>query len=144
VIATNYFDQIDPAAKRIGRIDRVVGVGWPDKFQRERTISDTLAGNLPDTVINESETREAIDTLAEETHYFVRGELVELTNELASKMRSSTPGSMAPKQIVKDIMRDTLPSIRKQDREAFRRDAGERSACHTTGVGEMKPERADR
>lgn len=133
VIATNYFDQIDSAAKRIGRIDRVVGVGWPDEAQRRRMIEQTLIGAKG---VSRRHARDAAELLAPQTRYFVRGELTELADELAKKPEKLRPEGIEGR--VSEILLNKSPSIEEDDRKAFIRDAETRSACHRPGRGELK------
>jgi hypothetical protein len=140
VIATNYFDQIDPAAKRIGRIDRVVGVSWPDQKQRENIIRGKLEDKLSPEVLKSKPWPAAITRLAEKTPLFVRGELVELANALAdmAKRVSTKSETVARKVIDDNIMDKQKPAIVREEAEAFQKAAGQRSACHHPGHGEMK------
>ena len=41
-ICTNNFDTIDPAVKRGGRIDHIVGIGPPDESARLKIVKDTI------------------------------------------------------------------------------------------------------
>jgi hypothetical protein len=138
VIATNYLEEIDPAAKRIGRIDRVVGVGWPDTKQRGKIIEQTLAQDLPKGLMKKPEMQDVIAELAGKTHYCVRGELVELARGLAAEIRLQKASG-------KDIDADVVgklgvitPSITADEYTAFRESAKARSACHHANMGEMK------
>jgi hypothetical protein len=133
VIATNYFDQIDSAAKRIGRIDRVVGVGWPDEEQRRWMIEQTLLGAKG---VSSRQARDAAELLAPQTRFYVRGELTELAHELAKKPDKLAQGEIEGR--VGEIMINKSASIEEDDRKAFIRDAETRSACHRRGRGELK------
>ncbi len=133
VIATNYFDQIDSAAKRIGRIDRVVGVGWPDEQQRQLMIEQTLLGAKG---VSSRQARHAAELLAPQTRFYVRGELTELAHELAKKPDKLMQGEI--KGRVSEVLNSKSPSIEGDDRKAFIRDAETRSACHRRGRGELK------
>lgn len=135
VIATNYIEDIDPAAKRIGRIDRIVGVGWPDMQQREAIIKKTLAGELSRNQMKKPAIKEAVTQLADKTHYCVRGELVELARSLAVEIRIQ--GKDVRPEVV-DALGSIDPSIDPPERVAFRESAKARSACHRHNVGEMK------
>jgi hypothetical protein len=136
VIVTNYFDQIDSAAKRIGRIDRVVGVSWPDTTQRTQMIRRQLVETAGSEVSARQPVVEAIDALAADTRYFVRGELIELANELAPFTEDLQSSDV--EKTVEQVRAGKSPSIDKEDCAAFKRDAAERSACHTAMRGELK------
>jgi hypothetical protein len=140
VIATNYFEEIDPAAKRIGRIDRVVGVGWPDEKQRDRIIRETLKRILRKDELEERVAEEAICALAKRTRFYVRGELAERAGELAGRLRDETSddGRRLVDQMLKEV--GEKPSMPDDDREAFVESAVERSACHQANRGEMRKE----
>lgn len=135
VIATNYIEDIDPAAKRIGRIDRIVGVGWPDMQQREKIIKQTLATELSRNQMRKPLIKKVVTQLADKTHYCVRGELVELARGMAVEIRIQ--GKNARPEVV-DTLGPIEPSIDPPERAAFRESAKARSACHRPNVGEMK------
>ncbi len=136
VIATNYFDQIDSAAKRIGRIDRVVGVGWPDQVQRANMIRRELADSVPGDKLANQLWREAVDRMADKTRFFVRGELVEFASALATRADEITSKQKA-RVAVDEILTNQSPSIDEEDLDAFRKDAAMRSACHRPARGEL-------
>ncbi len=139
VIATNYFDQIDPAAGRIGRIDRVVGVSWPDQEQRENIIRRQLEDTLSSEALEGEPWPAAITRLAEKTQLYVRGELVELANALADKAQEVGRTERAVHKVIDEqIMDKQTSAIGLGDAEAFQKIAVRRSACHHPGQGEMK------
>jgi hypothetical protein len=139
VVATNYFDQIDSAAKRIGRIDRIVGVSWPDQQQREAILTSKLKEHLPPETYAPDSVKHTVALLGRRTPHFVRGELVELANQLADKAEPlrSPDNNKAIEELVDEIMANKSASIGKDDIEAFRKDAAMRSACHRRGHGEL-------
>lgn len=139
VIATNYFDQIDAAVRRVGRIDSIVGVGWPDRAQRERTIRkefcDALArrrATLPDGVVDQ-----AVEALASNTRYFVRGDLVGAASAMAERY-SEMDSPEAAKNVANEISQQREKSISDEDLKAFRADAPDSSVPHQRNRGELK------
>lgn len=136
VIATNYFDQIDPAAKRIGRIDHIVGVGWPDARQREHMIRSRLEKSKPFNDLQPAIRNEAIKQLAAKTRYCIRGDIV----QLASKLEQQA-GDLTAKPIVEPLVEGlvrTATKINQKHLDRFKADAAASSETHRSGVGELE------
>jgi SpoVK/Ycf46/Vps4 family AAA+-type ATPase len=145
VIATNYFDQIDSAVRRVGRIDSLVGVGWPDAEQRRRTIETELRASLKRRQIKLSKAviDAAVEELVEQTRYFVRGELVASAGAVAERRSRITGANNTAriaqvKEIVRQVRSERGPSMAPEDRDQFRRDAAESSVTHVAGRGELR------
>ncbi len=139
VIATNYFDQIDSAAKRIGRIDRILGVSWPDERQRANMLKQKLAEDLSPEMLGSEPVIQTIAELSKRTRYFVRGELVELANELSSapEKLEAADNETAVNALADEIMANKSRTVEDADIDAFRREAEARSACHRPNHGEL-------
>ena len=144
VIATNYFDQIDSAVRRVGRIDALVGVGWPDETQRKRTIEFELERALArhETRLSGPVMTALVDQLAEETRYFVRGELVAAAATAAERHRKITSGGGKrvdkARTLAKEICQEIAPSMSNEDQDQFRRDAAQSSVTHAKDRGELR------
>lgn len=138
VIATNYFDQIDSAVRRVGRIDSIVGVGWPDEAQRDRTIrkefGDALTrrrGTLDHDIVDH-----AVKALASSTRYFVRGDLVGAASAMAERhTEMDTPE--AAKRVADEVRQQREKSITDHDLKAFKDDAPDSSVPHLKNRGEL-------
>jgi len=75
-ICTNNFQFIDPAVKRGGRIDHIIGVGPPDFEARKKILQSSYAEHLRATISAEMQFCEAaIEHLAMSTDRFTRPEL---------------------------------------------------------------------
>lgn len=83
-ICTNHLGSMDPAVKRGGRIDHVIGVGPPDQAARKRIASQLLSRLFP-TFSKGAEPRfsAAIDRLVESSNTFTRPEVERATSNLA-------------------------------------------------------------
>lgn len=78
-ICTNFLDSIDPAMRRIGRIDHLIAVPPPNEAQRLQTIKlalDLAEGEEPANLLTGAE------RLAKVTDNFIRGEVVNAAREL--------------------------------------------------------------
>lgn len=80
-ICTNKFDTLDPAVRRGGRIDHIIGVGPPQEGARQRIISKALE-SLP----NNQVTTALIDELALKTDGFIRKEIERACEILSRQM----------------------------------------------------------
>lgn len=136
VIATNYFGQIDSAVKRIGRIDHIVGVSWPDGAQREHMIRTKLASDPKFEKCSKNMGDHAIKKLAEHTRYCIRGDVVELASKLGRRADEFTRKDRITK-IVEDLTAKASP-VEKVHQKNFRTAAIERSETHRAGQGELK------
>lgn len=65
VLATNYEERIDPAAKRTGRIDFAVLVSPPDRSARERFFREHISAALPAPLFRAASRATALLTYAE-------------------------------------------------------------------------------
>ena len=70
-ICTNKFETLDPAVKRGGRIDHIIGVGPPDEEARKRIIEHVLGVSKP-----KSTAGRIAEELAIRTERFSRSEIV--------------------------------------------------------------------
>lgn len=80
-ICTNFLDSIDPAIKRVGRVDHIVAVSPPDTPQRRTTIEDALKLNRSPNK-DKKHLSAAIAVLAQGSEDYVRGEVIAAAREL--------------------------------------------------------------
>ncbi len=90
-ICTNFLTSIDPAMRRLGRVDQIIAVPPPDGVGR-RTIIETelkqATGQDLDALTGELPHLDAgVKRLAEETERFIRGEVVQCARDLLSAAR---------------------------------------------------------
>jgi SpoVK/Ycf46/Vps4 family AAA+-type ATPase len=139
VIATNYFDQIDSAVKRLGRIDRMVGVGWPDKAQRRRIIRTELRDGDALVKLSLERRKRAIDELADQSQYHIRGDIVHFAQALEAR-QSELATLEDPDKFDERIGEITanVPQIARVHIDHFRDDAVSSSASHVKGQGELR------
>lgn len=78
-ICTNFLDSIDPAMRRIGRIDHLIAVPPPNEAQRLHTIKLELDFGEGEEA---EDLRAGAERLAEVTENFIRGEVVNAAREL--------------------------------------------------------------
>lgn len=135
VIATNYFGQIDPAAKRIGRIDHIVGVGWPDGTQREHMIRSQLEASASSKALEPEIREEAISQLTEKTRYCIRADIVQIASKLDQRAPELSSKSMVDSVV--DQLVATATKIQEKDLTLFREEAGKSSETHRPGTGEL-------
>lgn len=86
-ICTNNFHAMDPAVKRGGRIDHVIGVGPPDSAARRKIVMETWTGLVKSKRIRFA--NEALGELIGMTERFTRSELVRVVGSLYSLAVSS-------------------------------------------------------
>jgi len=80
-ICTNFLDSIDPAMRRVGRIDHLIAVPPPNAAQRLATIRRELKLPAGDAEIDKLMML-AVEELAESTEHAIRGELINAAREL--------------------------------------------------------------
>ena len=98
-IATNYYERIDRAIKRPGRIDERYLVLPPDLAQRERR----LAREFEDQPLSDAELKAA----AKESVFFTYAELEGLANHV--KKRLASDGSPSVAAILKEAIHEASP-----------------------------------
>lgn len=138
VIATNYFDQIDSAAKRIGRIDHIVGVGWPDEAQRNNMIQQQLAKHKKFQATNADLRKATVAQLARRTRFCIRGDIVQMASKLGQRT-SDLKNEDTMEQVVRTVA-STATRITEEHRKRFIRDAVQSSETHEAGQGELEGE----
>jgi SpoVK/Ycf46/Vps4 family AAA+-type ATPase len=135
-ICTNNFDSMDPAVKRGGRVDHIVGVGPPD-LEARRKIIESAAGALSG---NKSwrEPRlfkQALDELSSVTERFTRSEIQRAVRTLAMRDGWTRPEkAQAAARVVADHFRDSL-TIVPEDFKKFVQLNKTYSHAVTEGVG---------
>jgi hypothetical protein len=125
--------------KRIGRIDHIIGVGWPDREQRERTIrrvfdpKHKLDENGTDPPLaGHAET--AVQALAKTTQWFVRGELKRAAESLPSEFTTADEAK-AKAAAAAATLRGSI-SVKEVDANSFRRQARDNSVPHIRAEAE--------
>jgi hypothetical protein len=124
LIATNYADRIDPAAKRTGRIDAKLLVTPPDLQQRVRTLRAILQKkmtlNMPDDVVRPA---------AEQSPLAIYGELEELVLSAITPLPPAGRGDDAVRAALQNKAAGMKPALRLASYESrFRR--GTKKAPH--------------
>lgn len=122
-ICTNHVESMDPAIKRGGRIDHLIGVAPPDRDARLKIIEQDLQH-----VITLAHVRDGIDELASHTERFTRGE-VERASRLFAKAYTSIEEAKANARAVADGMKPSL-TISVKEYEDFERLKREYSHPH--------------
>ena len=130
VISTNHLASIDPAVKRGGRVDHIVGVGPPDEIARRRILSDLMAGKKSDRRI-----RTALDELAIRTERFTRPELRRALDELLKgepQWRTAAEARRQAKEVA-GRLKESL-AITPEQFQQFLEDKRQFSNPHLEGV----------
>jgi hypothetical protein len=81
-VCTNFLSSIDPAMRRLGRVDHIIAVPPPDERQRLSIINRELKAQKAE---GRAHMAEGAARLAEQTERFIRGEIVAAARELASR-----------------------------------------------------------
>ena len=133
-ICTNFIRSIDPAMRRIGRIDHIVAVGWPDADQRRRTI-ETALGMDQIKGSRRRHVKDAVTELVKGSDRLIRGELVAAARELEAHL----PFKNADQAVAaaQDIARrqqaaSTWKTTAQEDIEQFEADRNGLSGPHRT------------
>jgi hypothetical protein len=106
VICTNHLESMDPAIKRGGRIDHLVGVGPPDRTARLKIIQQCLQ----DPTRMDIKTKyldEAIDELATKTERFTRGEI----DRAAVLVKKEYTSAAAAREFARKVSTEMSPSL---------------------------------
>lgn len=122
-ICTNHLESMDPAIKRGGRIDHLIGIGPPDKIARKGIIEQTLQGHL-----DLPHMREAIDELSSQTERFTRVEIERAAKIVPKRFKSGTE-ARARVRAIADGMKTSL-TISVSEFEDFERTKHEFSYPH--------------
>jgi hypothetical protein len=128
-ICTNFLDSIDPAMRRIGRVDHIIAVAPPDEHQRLATIKRELEKS-PRCELTHLE--EATATLARETKNFIRGEVVAAARRLKAVKAITSPvhaGEVAS-EIADTARRSITIKEQEQPYQDFLRDKDDLSGPH--------------
>jgi hypothetical protein len=137
-VCTNNFYAVDPAVKRGGRIDHVIGVGPPDKRAREKIVG-AIARSLraSDAARHTTHLKAALDELVNSTERFTRLELertVGLLFELErkSKWKRARDARQAAAEII-ERQREGL-TITLEEYNRFIEDRKKYSHAHLEGL----------
>jgi hypothetical protein len=123
-ICTNHLESMDPAIKRGGRVDHLIGIGPPDRDARRKILEQTLADSL--TIAHVSE---GVDELASYTDRFTRVEIERAAASLLSKVYNSGLESRAAARRIANDMKPSL-TISVEEFESFNRQKREFSYPH--------------
>lgn len=130
-ICTNFLDDIDPAIRRVGRIDHIVAVAPPDQAQRQRIIELELKTDRPAN--KKKNLPSAIKALADETKDFIRGEVVAAARELGVTSFPSKAAAVSRAQAIAAREKDSITlriQANKEPYEKFKQQREEISAPH--------------
>jgi hypothetical protein len=122
-ICTNHLESMDPAIKRGGRVDHIIGIGPPDRDARRKIIEQTLSKVLTTPHISEG-----IDELASRTDRFNRVEIERAASLLSGVYNSDLDARTTAKRIADD-MKPSL-TISTEEFDTFNRQKREFSHPH--------------
>lgn len=123
VVCTNHLESMDPAIKRGGRIDHLVGIGPPDGDARRKIIKQVLSDALTKPHI-----LDGIDELASHTERFTRVE-IERASGLLNRVYNSPVEAREAARRIADEMKPSL-TISTEEFENFNRQKREFSHPH--------------
>lgn len=128
-ICTNFLDSIDPAMRRIGRVDHIIAVAPPDEDQRLKTIKRELA-KPPRCGLAHLD--EASAALARETKNFIRGEVVAVARKLEAvkEIKTSVQAGQIASEIADTARRSMTIKDQEQPYQDFLRDKEDLSGPH--------------
>jgi hypothetical protein len=99
-VLTNFYWRLDPAIRRLGRIDYMIGVPPPDEIQREATVRRLLE---KDSELKEHAAHAAA-ALAGETQLYNRPELVQAVHAMRGELREVVrAGKRLPQKKINEI-----------------------------------------
>jgi SpoVK/Ycf46/Vps4 family AAA+-type ATPase len=131
-ICTNFLSSIDPAMRRIGRIDHLVAVAPPDRGQRRATIEWELglSGSKNGKRIAKPPKflADGVSELVERSENFIRGEVVAAARKLdkAAPFESKDDAVKAAKKVAKGTAMAIDPAAKSfKEFEADRKELSE-------------------
>ncbi len=138
-ICTNFLDSIDPAMRRIGRVDHIIAVAPPDEHQRLATIKRELEKS-PRCELAYLDVATA--ELARETKNFIRGEVVAAARRLKTikVISSSVHAGKVASDIANAARRSMTIEDQKQAYVDFLRDKADLSDPHRSPQSTAKSE----
>jgi hypothetical protein len=110
-ICTNKFETLDPAIKRSGRIDHIIGVGPPQREYRKRLIANKFK-SLPDGAVKEF----IVAELTDQTDRFIRKEITRVCDLLLRDVKSLSNKTEVRKAI-SNVIRNVKDSLTIQESE---------------------------
>jgi len=125
-ICTNHIESMDPAIKRGGRIDHLIGIGPPDRGARRRIIEQSIPDRL-----GEDHVVAAVDELATESERFTRSEIERAAKMIDSSFESDEQARADARGVVA-ALKPSL-TISAQEFENFSRTKKEFSFPHQEG-----------
>ena len=105
-ICTNKFDTLDPAIKRSGRVDHIIGVGLPQNQARRTLVTDVLPHDYDPNLI---------DHFVKETNGFSRGEVLRAAKSIAARERP--PNFAHGRDVIDRVTSAMKPSLNTSQEE---------------------------
>ena len=125
-VCTNNFDTMDPAVKRTGRMDHVIGVGPPDKEARSRILRVALK----QLGFDQHEFAEStVAEMARESEGFIRGELTRLAGQVFSGFAEETTESEM-RDRVRNVVESSKKSLTIREEEGEKFEAQKKEFSH--------------
>jgi hypothetical protein len=130
-ILTNFFTRLDPAIRRLGRIDHIVGIGPADETQRAKILFGEVAGDERLAKVAQL----ASEELAKLTERFNRPELLQAARLLGGQLaREALAGGAIEEEKIREAARAASRSVSitmtSRDLETFNTLAETRSEPH--------------
>jgi SpoVK/Ycf46/Vps4 family AAA+-type ATPase len=136
-VCTNFLSSIDPAMRRVGRIDHLIGVPPPDDEQRLSIIRRELKlERVPSNQRNLL--TEAAEEMARNSGDFIRGELVAAARQLKERgpFVEIKDATKVARDIVKDLRPGTAMEIQKNKKGDDGKNELERFQADLKGLSE--------
>jgi hypothetical protein len=125
-ICTNFLTSIDPAMRRLGRVDEIIAVPPPDEPGRLRIINQEVTQQVGGAASEIAHLDAAKRRLAEQTERFIRGEMVQAARDLLSEAkRNPFKDDVDAGKRAKTIADNRRPTIAIGDASQEQRDAWE-------------------
>jgi hypothetical protein len=110
-ICTNSFRSLDPAVKRLGRVDHIIGVGPPDAVARRTILKNELSSLEGGPGIRRVDVPPWIATVCDASERFTRLEMVVLAKQLSVRWREAGMTPEAMETIGLSLVRSHEPSL---------------------------------
>jgi SpoVK/Ycf46/Vps4 family AAA+-type ATPase len=121
-ILTNHFATMDPAIKRLGRVDHIIGVGPPDAAQRtvilQKAFDDELSkeDKVPAKIVEA-----VIEAIAYADPHFIRSELLRIASQVAGSLRDAEKLTVAiARELAHEIVeKQATPTVNDDQYKEF-------------------------
>jgi hypothetical protein len=121
-ILTNHFATMDPAIKRLGRVDHIIGVGPPDAAQRtvilQKAFDDELSkeDRVPAKIVEA-----VIDAISYADPHFIRSELLRIASQVAGSLRDAEKLTIAiARELAHEIVeKQATPTVNDDQYKEF-------------------------